>query len=1607
MSMGHLVWRGLRIGAGLFGALLAAALLLALTAPVPAKNGARAQAPAPPPHLVPAATISANEPPGLEHPRPGTHAHPHPHPQTDALADVPPAPLDRGRLNPIALSGATFRAQVVEDRLLVRARPGAAANRREIERSLAAEGMTIERFEPALELFTVSIRTHERVAAVAERLGRLPWVVWAEPDYVATVAHDDMHAPFTTGDSPIAAWNQPTLASCAIPAAWAQTTGSAALTIALLDTGVYTSHQEFSGHLVPGWDFVNGDGDPQDDAGHGTAMAGLIVGRGDDGLGLTGVAWGCKLMPIKVADWQGNASLSDLVSGILFAVDHSARILNVSLGSRVGSAALQDAVNYAWSHGALVVASVGNDNTNAALYPAAYPHVVAVGSTTASDDLGYVTNVSKLTTVSAPGEKLVSSMPGNFYRDVGGTSTSAALVSGVAALVWSKYPVLTNAQVRAAVQYGANPIPALAPVRSVFRFGKIDAVKALERASGLGIDVAVTRIECVPRRPMPGQAATVEVEIENQGVSSVSGVAVSATAAGVFLASPPPSVSLGAGERTLVSFPWTPGAAGSVTIAAQASIQPGETITANNASALPVNVSSTPDHAVQYADIGAGEPTPTSSALDFWYTVRNRGNVTENGVALRAFYNDAEFGSAALVNLAPGASQTVHFAWPVPSPTPADTISLVGKIQPSGYEPRPVEATGYYDFMLGSGEAKPVRSQYQQSGGIDVIPDAPYRVNAGRPYLPLLLFVPDKGSGDTLTALTIDDMKIWQKTAPEATSSGTLVYADSMSALPTAVPPGLVIVDELGAPQVSAAGAPDPNIFKDLPLDQRGRHAVLRIPREALGIPLTPAAPVVRYYWVTTEWSFNHHVMTWTPTSHGTTNKMLRVTFGSGGIAAVPLEGRFYDAHMHTITEWHYNDHLDVFSPQKAHGGPIQMIKECAYAVGMIDSPDDVFDKVVTSDHNCFFGSPLDPIPNSPLRRPPFGPTSVGQSLDPAGHVKSEFARMREVFGEACAEEVAFSQNTTGGPAPLPIGAHMLVYRAQHFDGTWHAGSDLSMLLHEGEPLYLETILSNIANTNPAENSLSFAYAAHPFSGQGWNDLNLNRTLGLLPLQRDHALVSLPSQKFVLKGLQFWNGRGPGSMPTDAIEFNNLNPFAHASFAGSANWDHGLQYGLRKWHEYLATDMDYNFVDEPGKKFPRKIYLEGGTDAHGDFNYSIGRLAAMVPAPSTFGVDSGAFGDTRTYAFGAGKPGATVEKRALAALGDGNSCATDGPVLYFDMDADGRFNSTSLKWHDASNVLENADGKMGGGGKFDGERTMLVRAGNPDLHFRYLWSNATDHGSAGGALSTIHIYKDQPGVPCPTLSRAFGGSVMQVIKGLGYLAPGAPGAFHSEPLNAAEEGLVTARTAYSLGGFTGGDPNVAPIGPNEFRAYTNPVWAVPVAVNVSVNTAGVTTASPNLSPGTVTVQFKFEGSMMPLPFAVHIKRLDAAGNSTDLSAPPLSTCSPLLTWQWDYEKGIADAVYTVKNDTAIPLTGANYPAAGKYSFVVYFKDAPKDLHGNALNSIAKTFTVNAPPPPPSKKCFVGALAGLPAAGPAIPGAPAALFLLVLAALARNKFRARH
>lgn len=267
------------------------------------------------------------------------------------------------------------------------------------------------------------------------------------------------------------------------PAAWNITFGSAAITIAVVDSGVKLNHPAFAGRLVPGYDFVNQDEWADDDAGHGTHVAGIIAAAANDGQGMAGLCPNCRIMPVKVLNQYSLGTWSHLAQGILFAADNGAQIINLSLGATIPSQTLEAAVNYALDKGVILVAAAGNHGSDAPFYPAALDGVIAVSATTAQDDLWNRSAFGDYIDFAAPGELVFSTYhdldnPFGGYTYMSGTSMAAPFVSALAGLVLSMEPRLDRAAVITAMTLGADDLgtPGWDPA---FGHGRINAPATL------------------------------------------------------------------------------------------------------------------------------------------------------------------------------------------------------------------------------------------------------------------------------------------------------------------------------------------------------------------------------------------------------------------------------------------------------------------------------------------------------------------------------------------------------------------------------------------------------------------------------------------------------------------------------------------------------------------------------------------------------------------------------------------------------------------------------------------------------------------------------------------------------------------------------------------------------------------------------------------------------------------------------------------------------------------------------------------------------------------------------------------------------------------------
>ncbi len=267
--------------------------------------------------------------------------------------------------------------------------------------------------------------------------------------------------------------------------AWDIETGAPRI-VAVLDTGI-VDHEDLNGKVVHPWDFIEGDGHPQDIDNHGTPVSGIIGANTNNSHGVAGICWPAKIMPVKIHS-DGVGTTGTLAQGMTYAVNHGAWVLNCSVASYWGTETLQNAVEYAYSsNGRLVVASAGNNYGNHIMYPAAYSEVIAVGATTKSGFRAYFSNWGRELELTAPGVEIhtTSAQSNESYMPFGGTSAVAPVVSGVAILAWSKFGGLNNVQLRKWLQSCVRPGNGQTLIRDwYFGYGIINACYAVTSGKG-------------------------------------------------------------------------------------------------------------------------------------------------------------------------------------------------------------------------------------------------------------------------------------------------------------------------------------------------------------------------------------------------------------------------------------------------------------------------------------------------------------------------------------------------------------------------------------------------------------------------------------------------------------------------------------------------------------------------------------------------------------------------------------------------------------------------------------------------------------------------------------------------------------------------------------------------------------------------------------------------------------------------------------------------------------------------------------------------------------------------------------------------------------------
>ena len=386
-------------------------------------------------------------------------------------------------------------APYAPNQLILKFKPGVASDKVTEFQSLFGATKTQQISLTGAQVLTLSGTVS--VETILSQYGKNPIFEYIEPDYIVTKGATSQ-ATFPNDPNFSQLWGLHNTgqsggtvdADIDAPEAWDIQKGNPDLVIGVIDTGVDYNHSDLQGNIwtnpgeiagdsidndgngyiddVRGWDFAYNDNNPSDVDGHGTHVAGTIAARGNNGVGVTGVAWNAKVMPLKFLDDTGSGSISNAILAINYATAKGVKITNNSWGGGGYSQALYDSINAAGQAGSLFVAAAGNSAQNAdvsPMYPAAYnlANIISVASTTRTDSLSSFSNYG-LTSVDlgAPGSDIYSLAPGGGYATLSGTSMASPHVAGGAALLWSQNPTWTAQQVKTTLMNTGDSIAALA-----------------------------------------------------------------------------------------------------------------------------------------------------------------------------------------------------------------------------------------------------------------------------------------------------------------------------------------------------------------------------------------------------------------------------------------------------------------------------------------------------------------------------------------------------------------------------------------------------------------------------------------------------------------------------------------------------------------------------------------------------------------------------------------------------------------------------------------------------------------------------------------------------------------------------------------------------------------------------------------------------------------------------------------------------------------------------------------------------------------------------------------------------------------------------------------
>jgi subtilisin family serine protease len=384
------------------------------------------------------------------------------------------------------------RGRPIEGEVLVKFRPGVAGEQRAAVRELLGNGT--RRLHDFAFIRVEHLKTPPGLSTeqALERLRRHPGVEYVEPNYEIRLdaTPNDPRFPELWGMRNTGQTGGTAGADIRATNAWDIFTGDPNLMLGVIDTGIDYNHPDLAANAwtnaveaagttgvdddnngyiddIHGYDFVNNDGDPMDDNGHGSHCAGTIGGVGNNGVGVTGVNWNVKIAGIKFLSAGGSGSTAGAIASVQYAIAIGCRLTSNSWGGGGFSQALLDAINAAGAAGQLFIAAAGNSSANTDTsphYPSSYdsPYIIAVAATDHNDNLAGFSNFGATTVdLGAPGDDILSCQPGGGYQLLSGTSMATPHVAGACALAWGRFPNATNLQIKQLILVKADPLPSL------------------------------------------------------------------------------------------------------------------------------------------------------------------------------------------------------------------------------------------------------------------------------------------------------------------------------------------------------------------------------------------------------------------------------------------------------------------------------------------------------------------------------------------------------------------------------------------------------------------------------------------------------------------------------------------------------------------------------------------------------------------------------------------------------------------------------------------------------------------------------------------------------------------------------------------------------------------------------------------------------------------------------------------------------------------------------------------------------------------------------------------------------------------------------------------